>query len=163
MENLIITAPMLAACILANANNLPPILEDALDLDEIQSGDFTSIAQYFTECSNWDALNTTGNFYLEFPNHDENHLTQFEFTILPKSETINCKSLFKPINDFSDWVARSYDNDQYPWENTAWDEYCTGDDDVDYNSSYLDCVVAMIELYLVTEKYTSPELTTYLS
>lgn len=84
---------------------------------------------------------------------------QKELKITIKDLTI--MGLLKPIHALSDWVARCYDNEQYPWENDAWDSALSGDDDVDYNSSYLDCCIAMIELYCLDNKLTYKEFTYY--
>lgn len=159
MKKIIITIPMLADCILQNSEHLPDILKDAFDLDELKQGDFTSITQYFTETSSWDMLNSCNTNATFNPQTQE-----FTFLISPTYEVIHCASALRHINDFSNWVSRSYDNKQYPWEDDAWEQgYCSGDDDVDYNSSYLDCCVAMLEFYLVLNKLTYPEYTTYLN
>lgn len=135
---------MLAHCIIANFNRLPEILKDAFDLDELKSEGPTCIEQYFQETNNWNLLNTASGGAYEFKDNI--------FTInVPENEPINCIGLFRPINDFSNWVSRSYDYQQYPWEKHAWDYgYCSGD-----------CAVALLEFYLIINKKTHKEFTTY--
>lgn len=97
------------------------------------------IEYYTSETQNWHLISSN-----EFAFDDETktfyinaHITGYD----------------KQIKAFSDWVSRSYENEEYPWESNAWDEgICTGDDDVDYNSSYLDIIVDAIELYIEHNK-----------
>lgn len=106
------------------------------DFDFINSGD--PISYYASETSNWDIINCDK---LSFDKAKQ----EFKLEYHPDFPNIT----FLRIERFSDWVSRSYDNELYPWEQNAWDlGYCSGDDDVDYNSSYLDILVEALKLYL---------------
>lgn len=152
MEQIKILSTHLAALLHEQTpTNLPELLQDAFsnwdDLKTIED----ELAHYFAT-PNWGALNQAGRLY---------HFDGTTFAIFYKPDNpVNCTFIFQPIKDFADWVNRSYDNDGYPWEQSAWDlGYCTGDDDVDYNASYPYIIIAILELYLLRNKFTYREFT----
>lgn len=156
MQKLIISLEIIAKTLYPLIKENPAILPDLLKDESFNTEEelLEHITHMHTECQNWDMLN--GINQLATFNGKEWNLEY------PTNQPVPCETLFKHISAFSDYVARSYDDENYPWEQSAWDEgYCSGDDDVDYNSSYLDACIAWIELYLLTQKLTNKECTTW--
>ena len=145
MKKLIITYDELGKCILENRRTLPERLQDvfASYFPEFRRGDFGSIQFYFTKCGPATRLRlSTDNFQF---------ITEGVAIITPDNETIKPQTLFKHIMEYTSWVFRSYENKLFPGEENTWDlGYCQGDDDVDYQSSYLDIAINIINFYLVT-------------
>lgn len=55
----------------------------------------------------------------------------------------------KQVYDLTDWVCRSYDSVLKEGEDDAWDVLgLGGDDDVDYNGSYVEAAFEMVDQYL---------------
>lgn len=80
-------------------------------------------------------------------NNDNFSINQ-EANSITYNESLTSEQLLKQIRHFSDWVYRSYEGELFHWENDAWDQgYCSGDDDVDYNSSYLEIIADTFEYY----------------
>lgn len=150
----------LIALIIKEKDRLPDLLKDAFDFTEDEPG----VLHYFYEPTCWDELNAAcgDNFTIKFPDHTREEGFTITLGINPNTELMEITQMLKPIHAFTDWVCRSYEEETYPWEKNAWEEdYCSGDDDVDYNSSYIDCCIAMIELYLLRNGFTYHECTTY--
>lgn len=138
MKQITITLTDLQEFLVAVHKYKPELLEGTLleDFDPIESED--DIAYYASETQNWDIINWDR---LTFDKEKQ----EFKLEYHPNFPNIT----FLRIEAFSDWVSRSYENVLYPWEQNAWElGYCSGDDDVDYNSSYLDILVEAIKLYL---------------
>ena len=152
METLNITLSQINACLnnaIKQNLKLPRIISDFADDEDNED----LISYYILETQNWDILN---NNLFTFDKEETITITYHP------NAPINCPFIMNSIIAFSSWVSRSYEDETYPWETNAWTEgYCSGDDDVDYNSSYLDCVIACIEYYLLTEGLTKREFTTY--
>lgn len=132
MKQITITLRDLQAFLVQVYYEKPELLEDTIleDFDPVEAED--DIGYYATETRNWNTINCDS---LTFDIEKQ----EFKLGYNP----------FIRIESFSDWVSRSYDNDLYPWEQNAWDlGYCSGDDDVDYNSGYLDTLVEALKLYL---------------
>ena len=92
-----------------------------------------------------------------------NHLNNPDFNIdldqgiINYNEKLPVEILTKRFSDFSDYIYRSYEDDHYPWETNAWENpniQISGDDDVDYNSSYLDQFIEAFALYI---KHQGPQ------
>ena len=150
---IIITLSTLTAFLLEQKGHLPNLLKSAFDFEDNPK---SSVGQYFGETTNWGMLNEACKNAFNF----DGETITMEYN--DNNGPMPLNSMLKPIHEFSNWVQRSYDNENYPWEKNAWEEeYCSGDDDVDYNSSYLDCCIAMIELYCLVNKLTYHEFTTY--
>ena len=155
MEKIRIKLTHLAAMLRRqNPANLPELFRDAFSNWAEPKTIERELAAYFPS-PNWGILNLAGRGIYLFGSTS----SSFEIFYKP-DQPIDCLSIFQPIKDFADWVDRSYDNDCYPWEQSAWDlGYCTGDDDVDYNASYLYLIIAILELYLLQNKLTYKEFT----
>lgn len=121
-----------------------------------------TIHAYFLESQNWDMLfKASDTFRFEVEDKKVKRIIlQWNHHPQATNMMINCFAVFDHIMAFSSWVFRSYEDELYPWEKDAWEEgYCSGDDDVDYNSSYLEAVIAIIEEYLIFKRLTKRELT----
>lgn len=156
MQKLILPLIAIAKTLYPLIKENPAILPDLLKDESFNTEEelLEHITHMHNECQNWDMLNGC-NSLATFDGNAWN----LEY---PPNQPIPCETLFKHISDFSDYVARSYDGAQYPWETSAWENgYCSGDDDVDYNSGYLDACIAWVELYLLTQKLTYKECTTW--
>jgi hypothetical protein len=112
-----------------------------------------------------DLNENTLSYYLSECNHQVfTDFTSGRYNIDLENETIDINlDNIHPAASFADIFAieirlpdaimRSYDDDLYPWENDAWEHYgCSGDDDVDYNGSYLMIFNDAIHLYLIKTK-----------
>ena len=98
--------------------------------------DGDSLSYYASETTNWDNINNK-DFSVDLENNS-----------IIYNEALPSSMLLEQIRNFSSWVSRSYDNELYPWESDAWDiGYCQGDDDVDYNSSYLEIISDFFDYY----------------
>lgn len=139
MKQITITLTDLQAFLVQVHEEKPELLEGTLLEDFDDPTDFyNNLGYYASETSNWDIINCNR---LTFDKEKQ----EFKLEYHPHFPNIT----FLRIERFSDWVSRSYDNNLYPWEQNAWDlGYCSGDDDVDYNSSYLDILVEALRLYL---------------
>ena len=98
--------------------------------------DGDSISYYASETTNWANINNR-NFSVDPKNNS-----------ITYNKALPSSTLLEQIRSFSSWVSRSYENELFPWESDAWDiGYCQGDDDVDYNSSYLEIISDIFDYY----------------
>lgn len=96
------------------------------------------IYNYIDESQNWLIINS--EYFAYNP--------RLKTFVIDNSETST--TIFHRLKAYTSWIWRSYHRDNYPWETNAWDiGICSGDDDVDYNGSYLDCLMELILYYLI--------------
>lgn len=111
-------------------------LWESIDKDNTDAND---ISYFASETNHWDKINTST--LSVNPSEDEITYQYGSGAYIP--------NITKRLNDFADWVMRSYDQELYPWENNAWETLgLSGDDDVDYNGSYLIFLAEIIEIYI---------------
>lgn len=126
---------------------------------------YDSFSSWFNCCTNWVHINGD---QLSYTSTDNDYITF--------STTFSKEIILEKLNTWINWVMRSYENDLWDWEQNAWDlGYCSSDDDVDYQGTYLIVVSDVLNLYLeqflenynniLTEivDYTVEQLTNWLS
>ena len=100
MEKIIISFDDLKNAFLNRINNgikLPDLIADLIAEDDI--------THYFAEPTCWDMLNAACGQLFHFDG------TTITLHYNPNTRPFDCNLAFKPIHAFSDWVARSYDNE----------------------------------------------------